>query len=158
MKKIGWFFFVSTILLLFFYFRFYYFTYIPIKSECEAYRAENTILKDSLLKIAGQKEKPQELSPRVVKELKYNVGDFFEGNATKLSQKGKQVLTGLKEGLVNVSFDSLLIVIYPERGNISSKRALEIKSYLVSLGLEKEKVWGKVSTEGEKDKIIVRIK
>lgn len=158
MKKIGWFFFISTIILLLSYLRFYYFTYIPLKSEFEAFRAENTILKDSLLKLAGQREKSQEVSTKILKELKYNVGDFFEENTSRLSLKGKQVLNDLKESLVNVSFDSLLIVLYPEKGNISSKRALEIKSYLVSMGLEKEKVWGKVSTDGEKDKIIVRIK
>lgn len=158
MKKIGWVFFVFLIFLSLSFVRFYYFAYTPLKSENESLKVENTLLKDSLLKVFGARGAPQESKVKVVKEVKYDVRDFFVGKSAELTDKGKEVLRALKESVALMAYDSLLIVLYPEKGNLSANRVLKIKSYLVSLGLDKDKVWGRVSSDVEKEKIVVRLK
>ncbi|MEO0278967.1 MAG: hypothetical protein ABIM21_06795 [candidate division WOR-3 bacterium] len=158
MKKLGWVFFILLIFLSLSFIRFYFFTYSPLKSENEFLKAENTLLKDSLLRVLVTREMPREEKIKVVKEIKYNVADFFVGNGVELTDKGKEALKGLKESVAPINYDSLIIILYPEKGNLSANRALKIKSYLVSLGLDKEKVWGRVSNDVERGKVVVRVK
>jgi len=160
MKKLGWIFFVMSIFLAGYLFHFYYFVYIPTKAEADALKRENVILRDSLLRNFSvprvQEEKKQpEVSYR---ELKYPQGDFFIRNSANLSEKGIEALNKLKENLQGFEFDSLLVILYPEGGNLSTQRALKVKSYLVSLGFDEKKLFAMVTKTGEKGAILIRIR
>jgi len=140
---------------------FYYFRYLPIRNNFEVLEKEHKVIKDSLLplisKIPTEKRQGKEPAVQLPYDLKYSVKEFFTGNSAELSTRGIEVLNNLFTAVKSLPFDSLTILL-KSGGDLQVNRALKIKAYLVSLGLDEKRVFARVSKSGEKDFVIIRVK
>jgi hypothetical protein len=160
MKRLGWIFFITTLSLSAYLVYFYYFRYVPLETHAELLEKENRVIKDSLLAALDKiTPRSQRNEPKLQSsyDLKYSLKDFFSGNSAELTSRGVEALNKLYSSISAMPFDTVMILLYPG-GNLQATRALKIKSYLVSLGMDETKTFARVNKSGEKDFIIIRVK
>lgn len=86
--------------------------------------------------------------------VSFSIKDLFVRN--QLSTRGKALIREFYSQIQNKEFDSIRIVIN-RKNTRAARKVLSIKQYLVSLGLQKDRVWARLSNEIPKDSIRVNI-
>jgi len=84
----------------------------------------------------------------------FAIRDIFKGS--RLSRKGKALIKEFYSQIKDRQFDSIRVVIN-RRNSQAARKVLNIKQYLVSLGLRKDKVWARLSGDVPRDSIIFKL-
>jgi len=166
MGKVGWLFFTLFIIGLSGGIYFYKTKYVPLLEENKALKKENKNLKTEFLaelkslKTVTSNIPKQEAQKEAKKEplkFEFKLSDFFAKNSTKLSTKGKEIISNIIKTLENENFEEIEILLYPQ-SKLQVRRALNIKAYFVRKGINKNSVWAWVKNSGKRDKVIITVK
>ncbi len=84
----------------------------------------------------------------------FAIRDLFRKN--NLSTRGKEIVKEFYSNIKDRKFDSLRVIIN-RKNHSAARKVLNIKKYLVSLGLEKDRVWARLSKDITKDSVVFRI-
>ena len=84
----------------------------------------------------------------------FSVKDLFKG--ASLSKKGKVLINEFYNQIKDKSFDSLRVIIN-RRNAFAARRVLNIKKFLVGLGLSKDKVWARLDKRVPRDSVYIKI-
>jgi len=160
MKKIGWFFFITTVGLAGYFLYFYRFKYVPEINRLQVLIEENRVLRDSLLKVLPVSKievRRTEKAFNLPYEVKYKIEDFFVKNSQSLTDNAKRRLEEISRSILAIPYDTVEVILFPG-GQLQINRALTIKKELISQGLAEEKVFARVTRSGEKGIIIIKVK
>lgn len=84
----------------------------------------------------------------------FSIKDLFKG--ASLSKKGKVLINEFYNQIKDKSFDSLRVIIN-RRNAFAARRVLNIKKFLVGLGLSKDRVWARLERKVPRDSVYIKI-
>ena len=84
----------------------------------------------------------------------FSIRDLFKGST--LSIKGKALINEFYNQIKGRDFDSIRIVIN-RRNPSAARKVLNIKKYLIKLGLDKNRVWARLDRKIVKDSVYIKI-
>ncbi len=84
----------------------------------------------------------------------FSIKDVFQKSG--LSLKGKALISEFYNQIEGKKFDSIRILIN-RRNSQAARKVLNIKKYLVKLGLDKKKVWARLDRKVSRDSVYFKI-
>ncbi len=121
--------------------------------ECEKKSSTGPIVSEDTI---SSSENNNDTIYRYIEPLvfSFSIKDLFKNS--RLTTKGKAIIKEFYSQIKDRQFDSVRIVIN-RRNPRAARKVLNIKRYLVSLGLKKDKVWARLSKDVPKDSVIFRL-